>query len=129
MSSNGNFSPVTSECGEGKPVVIQPNPESSTSNVLDNISHQQNQLNENSKYDTIDTDVKTGGSIKYKNNNNNNKYNITFKNKNYIIYDKDEESAIKNFLNNKKYKNENLLSINKNLYIIKNTKNNNIKKL
>jgi hypothetical protein len=128
MSSNGNFSPVTSECGEGKPVVIQPNPESSTSNVLDNVSHQQNQLNENAKYDTIDNDVKTGGSLKYKNKNNN-KYNITFKNRNYIVYDKDEESAIKKFLSNKEYKNENLLSINKNLYIIKNTKNNNIKKI
>ena len=124
MSNNiGNFNPVTSECNEGKPVVIQPNPESSTSGVLDNISQQQNQLNENSKYDTIDSGTKTGGSLNY------HKYNINFKNKNYIIYDKDEESAIKNVLNKKIYKNENLLSINKKIYIIKNTKYNNIRKI
>ena len=124
MSNNiGNFNPVTSECNEGKPEVIQPNPESSTSGVLDNISQQQNQLNENSKYDTIDSDVKTGGSLYY------HKYNINFKNKNYIIYDKDEESAIKNVLNKKIYKNDNLLSINKKIYIIKNTKYNNIRKI
>jgi hypothetical protein len=129
MSNNGNFNPVTSECNEGKPEVIQPNPESSTSNVLNNVSHQQNQLNENAKYDTIDNDVKTGGSLKNNKNKNKNKYNITFKNKNYIIYDKNEELAIKNVLNNKQYKNENLLSINKNLYIIKSTKYNNIKKI
>ena len=59
----------------------------------------------------------------------NKKYSINFINKNYIVYEKDELDAVKNIINNKKFKKTHILSINKSLYIIKNTKNNNIKKI
>jgi len=127
-TTNYNINPVTSNCSNTpNNVVIKPVEGSPTSNTLGDVSHQNDQLNENGRYDTINeksVTTQTGGK-------KNKKYNINFINKNYIVYEKDEIHAIKNIINNKKYKKEHVLSINKSLYIIKNTKNNsnNIKKV
>jgi hypothetical protein len=113
MATNYNVKPITSNCPPTSNVVIKPIEGSPTGNTLGNVSQQNAQLNENSRYDTINT--QSGGK-------KNKKYNISFINKNYIIYEEDELKAIKNIINNKKYKKEHILSINKSLYIIKNTK-------
>jgi hypothetical protein len=125
-TTNYDVKPVTSNCSNTpNNVVIKPVEGSPTDDTLGSVSHQNDQLNENSRYDTInDTMIQSGGK------KNNIKYNIKFINKNYIVYEKNELNAIKNIINNKKYKKEHVLSINKSLYIIKNTKNNNnIKKV
>jgi hypothetical protein len=121
---NYGVKPVTSNCSNtSSNVVIKPVEGSPTSNTLGDVSQQNAQLNENSRFDTINDNMTQSGGKKSK------KYNINFINKNYVIYEKDEINAIKNIINNKKYKKEHVLSINKSLYIIKNTKNNNIKKV
>lgn len=120
--TNYDVNPVTSNCSStSSNVVIKSVEGSPTSNTLGDVSHQNAQLNENSRYDTIneETVIPQSGGKKNK------KYNINFINKNYIVYEKNELNAIKNVINNKKYKKEHVLSINKSLYIIKNTKNNN----
>jgi hypothetical protein len=127
-TTNYDVKPVTSNCSNTPSnVVIKPAEGSPTSDTLGSISHQNDQLTANTQYDTINQTTitpLTGGK-------KNKQYNINFINKNYIIYEKDELNAIKNIINNKKYKKEHVLSINKSLYIIKNTKNsnNNIKKV
>jgi len=123
---NYDVKPITSNCtNTSNPVVIKPVEGSPTGDTLGSVSQQNSQLNENSRYDTINDNMTQSGGKKNK------KYNINFINKNYIVYEKDELKAIKNIINNKKYKKEHVLSINKSLYIIKNTKNsnNNIKKV
>ena len=128
MTKTGDFTPVTSNCSNSSSnVIIKPVEGSPTSNTLGDVSHQNAQLKANTQYDTINEDTITTQSGGKKNK----KYNINFINKNYIVYEKDELNAIKNIINNKKYKKEHVLSINKSLYIIKNTKNNNnnIKKI
>jgi hypothetical protein len=123
-TTNYDVKPVTSNCSNApNNVVITPVEGSPTGDTLGSVSQQNSQLNENSRFDTINT--QSGGK------KNNIKYNIKFINKNYIVYEKNELKAIKNIINNKKYKKEHVLSINKSLYIIKNTKNsnNNIKKV
>jgi hypothetical protein len=125
-NTNYDVKPVTSNCvNSSSSVVIKPSEGTATSNTLANASHQNAQLNADTQYDTINDNIIQSGGKKNK------KYNINFINKNYIIYEKNEINAIKNIINNKKYKKEHLLSINKSLYIIKNTKNknNNIKKV
>ena len=128
MSTNTNFdvTPVTSNCSNTPSnVVIKPVEGSATSDTLGSVDHQNSQLTANSQYDTINEETvtaQTGGK-------KNKKYNISFINKNYVVYEKDELNAIKNIINKKIYKKEHVLSINKSLYIIKNTKNNNIKKV
>jgi hypothetical protein len=128
VTTNYDVKPVTSNCSNtSNNVVIKSVEGSPTGDTLGSVSQQNSQLNENSRYDTInETTITplTGGK-------KNKKYNINFINKNYIVYEKDELNAIKNIINNKKYKKEHILSINKSLYIIKNTKNsnNNIKKV
>ena len=119
-----DVTPVTSNCSNtSNNIVIKPVEGSATDNTLGTVAHQNDQLNENSRFDTINNDtIMSGGK-------NNKKYNINFINKNYIVYEKDELNAIKNIINKKKYKKDYILSINKSLYIIKNTKNNNIKKV
>lgn len=129
---NYDVKPVTSNCtNTPNNVVIKPVEGSPTGNTLGSVSQQNAQLNENSRYDTINETTITPLSGGKKNKKYNIKYNIKFINKNYIVYEKDELKAIKNIINNKKYKKEHVLSINKSLYIIKNTKNsnNNIKKV
>jgi hypothetical protein len=129
MSTNNNDGakvvPVTSGCPTTPiDVVITTLPGSATSDTLNDLTQKTDQLNADTQYDTINqTTIKpltsqAGGK-------KNKKYNINFINKNYIVYEKDELKAIKNIINNKKYKKEHILSINKSLYIIKNTKNNN----
>ena len=117
--------PVTSGCPTTPSnIVITPVPGSATSTTLNTVSQQTDQLKADTQFDSInETTIKplttqAGGK-------KNKKYNINFINKNYIVYEKDELKAIKNIINNKKYKKEHVLSINKSLYIIKNTKNNN----
>ena len=124
MSTNTNYdvTPVTSNCSNTPSnVVIKPVEGSSTSDTLGSVAHQNSQLTANSQYDTINEEsvtTQTGGK-------KNKKYNFSFINKNYVVYEKDELNAIKNIINKKVYKKEHVLSINKSLYIIKNTKNNN----
>ena len=128
-NTNYDVKPVTSNCSNTpNNVVITPVEGSPTGDTLGTVSQQNSQLNENSRFDTINENTikpLSGGK------KNNIKYNIKFINKNYIVYEKNELKAIKNIINNKKYKKEHVLSINKSLYIIKNTKNsnNNIKKV
>ena len=117
MSNNYDVKPITSNCTNTSSVVVKPVEGSSTNNTLGNVSHQKAQMNEDTRFDTM-----SGGK-------GNKKYNISFINKNYIVYEKDELNAVKNIINNKKFKKTHILSINKSLYIIKNTKNNNIKKI
>jgi hypothetical protein len=120
-TTNYNVTPITSNCpNTSSNVVIKPLEGSATGDTLNNVSSQNEQLLANTQYDTINNDstIQSGGK-------KNKKYNISFINKNYIVYEKDELKAIKNIINNKKYKKEHVLSINKSLYIIKNTKNNN----
>ena len=123
-TTNYDVKPVTSNCSNTpNNVVIKPAEGTATDNTLGTVSHQNNQLTENSRFDTINNDtIMSGGK-------SNKKYNINFINKNYIVYEKNELNAIKNIINKKKYKKDYILSINKSLYIIKNTKNNNIKKV
>jgi len=125
-TTNYSVTPVTSNCSNTPSnVVIKPVEGSATSDTLGSVAHQNSQLTANSQYDTINEETvttQTGGK-------KNKKYNINFINKNYIVYEKDELNAIKNIINKKIYKKEHVLSINKSLYIIKNTKNNNIKKV
>ena len=124
MSTNTNYdvTPVTSNCSNTPSnVVIKPVEGSATSDTLGSVAHQNSQLTANTQYDTINEETvttQTGGK-------KNKKYNINFINKNYVVYEKDELNAIKNIINKKVYKKEHILSINKSLYIIKNTKNNN----
>ena len=119
-TTNYDIKPVTSNCSNTpNNVVIKPVEGSPTSNTLGDVSHQNAQLNENSRYDTINDSMTQSGGKKNK------KYSINFINKNYIVYEKDELHAVKNIINNKKFKKTHILSINKSLYIIKNTKNNN----
>ena len=124
MASNTNYSvtPVTSNCSNTpNNVVIKPVEGSATGDTLNSVAHQNSQLTANSQYDTINEESvisQTGGK-------KNKKYNINFINKNYVVYEKNELNAIKNIINKKIYKKEHILSINKSLYIIKNTKNNN----
>ena len=122
-TTNYSVTPVTSNCSNTPSnVVIKPVEGSATSDTLGSVAHQNSQLTANSQYDTINEEsvtTQTGGSKKNK------KYNISFINKNYVVYEKDELNAIKNIINKKIYKKEHVLSINKSLYIIKNTKNNN----
>ena len=125
--TNYDVTPVTSNCSNTPSnVVIKPIEGSATGDTLNDVSSQNAQLKANSQYDTINNDptIQSGGK-------KNKKYNINFINKSYIVYEKDELNAIKNIINKKKYKKEHVLSINKSLYIIKNTKNtkNNIKKV
>jgi hypothetical protein len=121
-TTNYSVTPVTSNCSNTPSnVVIKPVEGSATSDTLGSVAHQNSQLTANSQYDTINEEsvtTQTGGK-------NNKKYNINFINKNYVVYEKDELNAIKNIINKKIYKKEHILSINKSLYIIKNTKNNN----
>jgi hypothetical protein len=120
-TTNYAVTPVTSNCSNTPSnVVIRPVEGSPTGDTLNDVSHQNDQLLANSQYDTINNDptIQSGGK-------KNKKYNISFINKNYVVYEKDELKAIKNIINKKKYKKEHILSINKSLYIIKNTKNNN----
>ena len=121
-TANYSVTPVTSNCSNTPSnVVIKPVEGSATSDTLGSVAHQNSQLTANSQYDTINEEsvtTQTGGK-------NNKKYNINFINKNYVVYEKDELNAIKNIINKKIYKKEHILSINKSLYIIKNTKNNN----
>ena len=117
MSNNYDVKPITSNCTNTSSVVVKPVEGSSTNNTLGNVSHQKAQMNEDTRFDTM-----SGGK-------GNKTYNISFITKNYIIYEKDELNAVKNIINNKKFKKTHILSINKSLYIIKNTKNNNIKKI
>jgi len=120
MATKSDVVPITSNCPTtSSNIVIKPVEGSATGNTLGNVSQQNEQLSENSRYDTINDDNTMSGG------KNNKKYNINFINKNYIVYEKDELHAIKNIINNKKYKKDYILSINKSLYIIKNTKNNN----
>ena len=117
--NNYSVNPVTSNCTNTSNVIVKPVEGSETSKALGNVTNQNAQLSADSRYDTINDDNTMSGG------KSNKKYNISFINKNYIIYEKDELNAIKNIINNKKYKKEHVLSINKSLYIIKNTKNNN----
>ncbi len=123
MSNNYDVKPITSNCTNTSNVIIKPVEGSSTSNTLGNVSHQKAQMNEDTRFDTINDSMTQSGGKKNK------KYSINFINKNYIVYEKDELNAVKNIINNKKFKKTHILSINKSLYIIKNTKNNNIKKI
>ena len=95
MSTNTNFdvTPVTSNCSNTPSnVVIKPAEGSATSDTLGSVDHQNSQLTANSQYDTINEETvtaQTGGK-------KNKKYNISFINKNYVVYEKDELNAIKN---------------------------------
>ena len=121
-TNNIDIVPITSKCSNSPSnVVITPVQGSAANNTLNTVSQQNAQLEASTQYDTVNPEsIKplTGGK-------KNKKYNINFINKNYIVYEKDEINAIKNIINKKKYKKEYILSINKSLYIIKNTKNNN----
>jgi hypothetical protein len=121
-TTNYDVTPVTSNCSNTPSnVVIKPVEGSATSDTLGSVDHQNSQLTANSQYDTINEETVTAQAGGQKNK----KYNISFINKNYVVYEKDELNAIKNIINKKVYKKEHVLSINKSLYIIKNTKNNN----
>jgi hypothetical protein len=97
---------------------------------MNSINAVQQQHLEDSKYDQTDEIV-----VKPLYGGNLNNYNINFKNKKININANNEIEAIKNILNNKVYKKENLLEItdkynNKSLYVIKtNKKRNNFKKI
>jgi len=117
MSSNSvkyDVIPITNKCDQEsieQNVIIQPTPGSTTSDTLNDLSYQQNQMNENMRYDTI----QSGGKI-----NKMKKYNIKILNKKYVINGFNEINAIYSFLKNKKYSRQHILTIGKNLYLIKN---------
>lgn len=111
--------PITSKCVQSninntsKNVIIQPTAGSPTTDTLNDLQHQQNQMTENMRYDTID--IQSGGKKL-------NKYTLKIMNKKFIINGRNEIDAIHNFMKNKKYKREHILTINKNLYLIKSKK-------
>ncbi len=117
-------------------IIIQNDPTSNTGKTSSDIQQNMNQANENTKYDTINPDtVKplTGGKKR-------NEYEIEFRNKKYgymLDYDDENEElrVLERFMNQKKFKCDHMVKlVNKtlkteNLYHIKNTKTNRIRKL
>ena len=109
--------------------VIKPVPNSSTGNATNNIDASAQQHAADSQYDNTDNiEVKPlyggGDTIKFK---------IIFKNKINYIYSNNEISAIKDLLNNKIFKVDNLLEIfhnnKKSMYIIQKNYKNKFKKI
>lgn len=108
--------------------VVESAPNTTNSNASDNVNSTLDQHTLDSQYDNTDAiTVKPmyGGSKKFK---------IILKKKIYLIQSNNEINAIKNVLNNKIYKTDNLLEIIDNnnkqsLYIIKANYKNKIKKI
>lgn len=123
MSSNSvNYEvvPITSKCDQEmieSNVIIQPTPGGTTSDTLNDLNHQQNQMNENMRYDTIQS-----GGKKINKLNKVKEFNLKILNKKYKVQGYNEMHAIYNFLKNKKYSRNHILTIGKNLYLIKNKK-------
>ena len=109
--------------------VIQPTPNSSTGNATNDIDASSKQHDSDAQYDNTDNiEVKPlygGGDLT--------KFKIIFKNKINYIYSNNEISAIKDLLNNKIFKVDNLLEIfynnKKSMYIIQKNYKNKIKKI
>ncbi len=125
-NSGVNVIPANSNCNNNQPIIIQPNDGSQSATT--NNAIQQNLNNINSS-DNISGMSQTGGNKKI--------FEINLKGVKYIINSKDEEEAIKYFIKNIKYKNDNIVEIyekkknnkKKNLYIIRDTKRKSFKKI
>jgi len=132
MDSEINFeiNPVNQNC---KNVVnnqiIQSDPNTDNDNVSSNVNTTLDQHTLDSQYDNTDAIIVKpmyGGNKKFK---------IIFKKKEYLVNSNNEINAIKNVLNNKIYKTDNLLEIKGNnnnkhsMYIIKANYKNKFKKI
>jgi len=118
-------------------IIIQNDPTSNTGKTSSDIQQNMNQSTENTKYDTINPNsVKplTGGKKKK------NEYEIEFRNKKYkymLEYEDENEElrVLETFMNQKKFKCDHMIKLmnktlkTENLYHIKNTKTNRIRKL
>jgi hypothetical protein len=124
--------PANNNCSniQNKPI-IKLTSGTATANASDKINDFHTQHLENTKYDSIDSvEIKPlKGGNKEKINN----YKIRFLNKDYIISGNNEIEIIKKFINNRKFKKENILEISNNknisLYVIKSNIQNKFKKL
>lgn len=131
MDSETNFeiAPANQGCKNTMNTeVVQSAPNSTNSNASDNINTTLDQHTLDSQYDNTDAIVVKpmyGGNKKFK---------IILRKKEYLIQSNNEVNAIKNVLNNKIYKTDNLLEIFDNnnkhsMYIIKANYKNKIKKI
>ena len=131
MDSETNFeiNPVNQNCKNVvNNQVIQSDPNTNNNNASSNVNTTLDQHTLDSQYDNTDAIIVKpmyGGNKKFK---------IIFKKKEYLVISNNEINAIKNVLNNKIYKTDNLLEIKCNnnkhsMYIIKGNYKNKIKKI
>ena len=131
MDSETNFEidPVNQNCKNVvNDQVIQSDPNTNNNNASSNVNTTLDQHTLDSQYDNTDAIIVKpmyGGNKKFK---------IIFKKKEYLVISNNEINAIKNVLNNKIYKTDNLLEIKCNnnkysMYIIKGNYKNKIKKI
>jgi hypothetical protein len=128
-SEDYDIIPVNHGCSSStSSLLIKPTLNSSTGNATTDITASSNQYDYDAQYDNTDNIIVKplyGGSLI--------KFKIIFKNKINYIYSNNEINAIKDVLNNKIFKVDNLLEIfhnkEKSMYVIQKNYKNKIKKI